>query len=307
MASKQNKTLRQQSDKRVPNSEKGLFKRRVATNRNKYFLYFKITSMALLITIAALTVYNIYSRLSVINYVDIIDTLLQKTKPAGIQIETSIKGNNFCNAKTILGLVSEKSFLKINPYLLKQNIIKLPWIKNVIISKKMPNKLNIIIEEHNPFAICCTSLNNKNYNIIDRNNNIIAQLIRPNGDIKPNFQKIKVLQQKKSFQGANQLTDQSLQKLSTLPVIYGEINIKNCSQISLFRNYDFIWSKVAYFIRIEGRRWNIMLQDNCMLLFPQDSIEASLLKAQEFIKKHKTAQFLRLDFRNLNRVVVQLR
>ena len=67
--------------------------------------------------------------------------------------------NNYCNIKQYT--ISD----------LKQDILKDPWIKNLTIYKKYPNKLEIKIIEYNPFAVW---INNKDeYKLIDEYGDVI--------------------------------------------------------------------------------------------------------------------------------------
>ena len=93
-----------------------------------------------------------------------------------------IRGNNHTDYNDVSQIIrsqidifskNKDSYLESVISVVKNNIIELPWVKNVVISRTLPNDLNVLIEEHEPFAIWQD--NNIKY-IIDKEGSIIIKI-----------------------------------------------------------------------------------------------------------------------------------
>jgi len=93
-----------------------------------------------------------------------------------------IRGNNNTDYNDVSQIIrsqidifskNKDSYLESVISVVKNNIIELPWVKNVVISRTLPNDLNVLIEEHEPFAIWQD--NNIKY-IIDKEGSIIIKI-----------------------------------------------------------------------------------------------------------------------------------
>lgn len=122
---------------------------------------------------------------------------------------------------------------------LKSDILKDPWIKNLTIYKKYPNKLEIKIVEYNPFAIW---VNDKNeYKLIDEYGDVI------------NVSSTKV----KQFKNLIIIVGDNIK-----PEIY---NIFNLLSI-----YSSISNNLVKIIRIGDRRWDLILKNGLIVKLPEE-------------------------------------
>ena len=204
------------------------------------------------------------------------------------KLKLTISGLSHVQKSTVENLIINIDINNINIKTLYGNIMKLNWIKSATVSKQLPNQLIIQIKEHIPFAVCLASITSNMLSVINENGEIIAHLPNP--------------------QDWSTIKSQLVKKqLDNLPIMYGTMNYKNCHHINLFKKHPKLYAKIFYFVRIERRRWNILLKNGCMLLLPEKDLQQSLARARAFIHRHGTDKFLKLDFRNSKRVVVQMR
>ncbi len=162
-----------------------------------------------------------------------------------------IKGNNYTNYDDVSQIIrsqidsfseNEDSYFESVISIVKKNIIELPWVKNVIISRTLPSDLNIIIEEHEPFAIWQD--NNIKY-IIDKEGNIIIEIKDENS-----FSDLLILS------GAN-------------------ANIRAKSLFNILVS-DLAISQDIYSATLIGlRRWDIRFNNGLLVKLPELNIEKS--------------------------------
>lgn len=135
--------------------------------------------------------------------------------------------NEYCSNK-------EKT-LKI----LRNSIIKDPWIKDLKIVVKLPNTTIININEYNPFALLTND--NKNYKLVDESGIII----------ETNQNDISMFGYLLKITGDN-IKDYEMNNLFNIMSIHGEIT-KNINSIT----------------RIGNRRWNIVFTNNIIVKMPE--------------------------------------
>ena len=135
--------------------------------------------------------------------------------------------NEYCSNK-------EKT-LKI----LRNSIIKDPWIKDLKIVVKLPNTTIININEYNPFALLTND--NKNYKLVDESGIII----------ETNQNDISMFGYLLKITGDN-IKDYEMNNLFNIMSIHSEIT-KNINSIT----------------RIGNRRWNIVFTNNIIVKMPE--------------------------------------
>lgn len=160
-----------------------------------------------------------------------------------------ISGNNHISKDEILAIVKEEvdgissqgnGFEPIIK-LIKDKIKELPWVKNVVISRNLPDNLVVKIEEYEPFAIW---QDDKKHYIIDKNGEIITNL----NEEDEQFSNLLILSGKKA--------NLSAKSLFNIMVTDLEIS-KNI--------YSATW--------VGFRRWDIRFNNDLLVKLPENNIE----------------------------------
>ncbi len=166
----------------------------------------------------------------------------------------SITGNRYTDYDDISDIVrneiggfsaDEDSYLDSVINSIKDRTIKLPWVKNIVIFRNLPSKLNIKIEEYEPFAIWQEG---EVQHIIDKDGAIITRL--ENGD---EFSDLLIL----SGQKAN------IRAGSLFNILLSDLNI----------------SQNIYSATLIGlRRWDIRFNNGLLVKFPEENIKRAWIK-----------------------------
>ena len=175
--------------------------------------------------------------------------------------EINITGNQRVSKEQIVAVInkSKESLVKnkdLGYQPLVQNLIddikeQLPWIKRLVISRAMPNILNITVEEYNPFAIWQKS--NERF-LTDKEGNLVPF------ENSPEFDNMVIL----SGDGAN------IHARSIFNILV--IDPKLSSHV-----YSATW--------VGNRRWDIRLDNGLLIKLPENNIHKAW---QNLIKIYNT-------------------
>ena len=149
----------------------------------------------------------------------------------------------------------------------------LPWVKNVMVERRWPNRLYIRITEKEPLALW---QNHYKVTLIDTDGNVIPA--------------------------------QNMHPFKKLPLIIGEGAPQAAKELlEALRKFPHIQKYVVAIIRISQRRWNLLLADKKMVYLPEVNQEEAL---QLLDALHKTqgvfAKFEKfLDLRIKDKVVLR--
>lgn len=151
--------------------------------------------------------------------------------------EVIVTGNNFTNEKDIINQVDRtQPIVYVSLSKLINNIQSASkWIKHVSIHRILPNTLHIDIDEHEPFAIW---KDNKKTSVIDSEGKVIMD----------NY------------------------SIENLPVISGQSSLSNIKFVKdLLDSQSQLSNKIASFVHIGNRRWNVVLDNGATLKLPEDN------------------------------------
>ena len=204
----------------------------------------------------------------------------------GVKCNIEIFGLKHLDKERIEKILQGKDFVNLRIKELHEKILKLPWISSVSLQKVTPNKVIVRIEEHEPFALCCENLNAKYLNVINREGHVIANMVNPH-----NWKEIK----------------SCCFKVGNLPILYGKLGHDDAKIINQLQNIEELKGNIAYFSCVEQRRWNIVLNDECELLLPEEEVAEAIWRLKDFINKNSTSSFKTIDFRHKERAVVQFK
>ncbi len=163
--------------------------------------------------------------------------------------KVTIVGNEYTNYNDISKIIrnevnkastNQNNYFDSSIKIIKDEIQKLPWVKNVIISRNLPNDLVVKIEEHKPFAIWQDQ--QKKY-VINKDGQKIIEI----GDIEE-FPDLLILSGKQA-----NINTQSLFNMLVTDIDVGN-NIYSATWVGL-------------------RRWDIRFNNNVLVKFPESNLD----------------------------------
>lgn len=192
----------------------------------------------------------------------------------------SIEGRAITNAQSaeieaISGIPNQQIMFAINPKQIRDRIMVLPWVEDVIVRRLWPQNIQIIVTPRKANALW--------------QENGTLQYIDPNG---------------------KKLGPADPAKAQNLPLIIGE----NAGSFSM-QMFDAIAkrpnvaSHVHAMIRVDNRRWNLRLKNGGDILLPAQNYEQALDDLEGLQIKHKILEreFYRLDVRKHGQLIIRPR
>ena len=186
------------------------------------------------------------------------------------------------DARTTTDEINQKADLRKNMSIfdidikeVQQNIMTLPWIKNVVVRRQMPNVISIYIQEKTPIAIW---QNKGKYWPIDEKGDIIKDTSK---------------------------------KLDDVVLVVGKEANKHAPALKfLLSHYPTIDTRVKSVIRVGDRRWNLMLDDaenGLIIQLPESHLDTALERVVRMDdKEHILSKEIQLiDVRLPDRFIVQ--
>lgn len=189
----------------------------------------------------------------------------------------TINGINYSNKKNLYHNIYDYCNNKIDIQTLKTELEKEIWVKDILIQQKSIDNLLINITEYIPFAI-----------YIDNDNNV--KLIDEQG----NFINIK---------------EDEIKLFNKLLIILGEPTKDDIYNIyNMLSIYNNITNKIFKIVRINNRRWNLILKNNIVVKLPEENENMLLVwKTLDDLLSLKNFEenLLYIDLRVKNKVYLQ--
>ncbi len=156
----------------------------------------------------------------------------------------------------------------------RQRLLDLPFVRSVTLQKFYPNRLKVIIREHEPFALW---QHRDNLVVISRSGRILSH--------NPGIRYLDL--PRIAGAGGNLHSTEILDPLARLPHISAEVSVVK---------------------RIAGRRWDVHFADGTLIKLPEEGIEAALYEWDRMRGKRiiNHAQVASVDFRLPDRIVIRL-
>lgn len=163
----------------------------------------------------------------------------------------SVAGSEFITQSEVLKKTEKflgKNTLTLPIFSIRKEIKKMPWCKDVVVTKHLPDQLEIVIEEYKPFAIL-----NSQYLITEEFHNILP------------------------FDDKNHI-NLGLITLDTFDVQLAQNFLK-----VLKANLDKkIFSKIKMLKHVSGRRWDVVLQCGTIIKLPEENQTQALIRLNKF-------------------------
>lgn len=132
-----------------------------------------------------------------------------------------------------------QSIFKHSPQEIKKNLSKLPWVKNIVVDRTLPNNLYITFEERKPIAI---KQFNRKLSLIDEEG------------IEYNPEEIELFM--------------------NYPIIVSEdAEVYAKTLIDILSTEKKIFEKINSIVHVGHRRWNIILKNNTIIKLPEYNME----------------------------------
>ncbi len=136
-------------------------------------------------------------------------------------------------------------------------LLENPWIKSVVIQRRLPNVIHVTLEERIPVALW-QSPDKKHY-LVDTDGVVM------NTRITTDFR--------------------------SLPIIAGhDAPIHAPQMLALIEQFPEIKAHMTDMVRIRGRRWNLKLDGAVTIKLPEENVERALAKLAPLIKQNKISK-----------------
>ena len=205
------------------------------------------------------------------------DGLYAASASAGLSVQdVLVEGRTRTPSKAILatlGLARGAPILSFDPHAAKIRLESLPWVREAMVERRLPETVYLRLSEREPLALWQYE---GKLAVIDRTGQVIAGA--PAADF------------------------------ATLPVVVGEDAPRTAE--ALLRVLDSepeLRVRVAAAIRVQGRRWNIRLDDGIDIRLPETNPAAAWAELARLQREHEVLQrdVVTIDLRLPDRLVVR--
>ncbi len=203
----------------------------------------------------------------------------QSMGKAGFSVEDVFIQNrvrtSFSSLQKAIAVDQNMPMTQVDIHAMKERIKSLPWVKDVIIERKLPNQLFIHLTERRPIALW---QKNGRHHPLDEEGNVIN--VSPKG-------------------------------LEYLLITVGEDAPHHTPElVNELVKYPELNRRAMSAIRIGGRRWNLILDkvdDGLEIYLPEDGVPETLERLDRLNREHDllNRQLKRIDLRLPDRLIVQ--
>jgi cell division protein FtsQ len=189
-----------------------------------------------------------------------------------------VEGRHLTASSDILKAIHIRQYdpiFQTSVVLIHENLQRLPWIQSVVVRRQLPDTLRIRIQERIPIAIW---QNKGHFFYIDRDGVAIPLTLAPH--LKHRY-----------------------------PICVGEqANQQVFELFELLKPYPMIRNKIHFLNWVRNRRWDITLKPNLVVVFPEDSLHASLHLLNVLLHQPDFScnALARLDLRDPKQILVAL-
>ena len=198
---------------------------------------------------------------------------------AGFAVEDiEISGNEQTSEIAILqslGLEGAYSLRGIDVQLARGQLLNLPWVAEADVRKIYPSTLKITLTEREPYALW--QQEDGRTLMIEQNGNVIGPLSAP--------------------------------KFRRLPLVLGQGGNFAAADIDgLLEGWPALSERVRAYKRVDGRRWDLYLDNGMIVKLPQQETETALgrLKSLEESRSILEREIAAVDLRLEDRIAIQL-
>lgn len=167
-----------------------------------------------------------------------------------------IQGRHFTSKHSILHAIhmhQGQSIFTHSPEDVKARLEQLPWVKKAIVHRQLPGILHIFIQEHKPIA---RWQHQQKFALVAEDGAIL------NVPISPDFH--------------------------TLPIVVGlDAPQQTPSLLNLLSSYPEVQKRLSAIVRVNKRRWDLMLQRGVTIKLPETGVESALARLNFILEGKK--------------------
>ncbi|HEY5597270.1 MAG TPA: cell division protein FtsQ/DivIB [Kiloniellales bacterium] len=205
------------------------------------------------------------------------EALYAASAGAGLSVEdVLVEGRKRTQSETILGtlgLARGAPILAFDPHLAKARLETLPWVREAAVERRLPNTVYLRLTEREPLALWQYE---GKLSVIDRSGQVIS------GAPAAAFAK--------------------------LPLLVGEDAPGNAQALlAILDSQPDLRVRVAAAVRVQGRRWNIRLDDGIDVRLPEAGAAAAWAELARLQREHEVLQrdVVTIDLRLPDRLIVR--
>ncbi|MDP3371652.1 MAG: cell division protein FtsQ/DivIB [Candidatus Paracaedibacteraceae bacterium] len=248
---------------------------RAKRNRSQVLSWFiAATLIALTVAIAVSVAFGLPQKL----YISTKDRLILFSGQVGLDVrDVFVEGRKNASLDIVMSAVQVATKTPILLYdieAIRDNLLKIDWIKTAIVQRRLPNLLYIRIIEREPIALWQQK---GKHLLVDKEGVVIKSPIR--------------------------------EVFSTLPLVAG-INAPAHTPklVELLHKFPTVMKHLTAMIRIRERRWDLTLDKTIVIKLPEEGLEDALARLSKLIDARKIIadDVLSVDLRLPKQVIMRL-
>lgn len=203
---------------------------------------------------------------------------IQKSTKLGFSLdEVYVYGRNHTESQKLLDQIQLRKgdpIFKFAPEEIRQNIKKISWVRDVVVQRRLPDTINISIEERVPVALW--QHQQKHY-LVDAEGVVIS--------------------------------DKSIQQYAHLLVVVGSDAPRHAPQLLKFLDQvPDLKQRVSAIVWVSQRRWNLLVDKTIEVKLPEKDIEGSIKRLLKVLQNDKLdfTQIKSIDLRQPTQVSIRL-
>lgn len=200
------------------------------------------------------------------------------TAAIGLTVKNvQVNGRNYTSVEEVvsaIGLADGGPILGLDPQDTQKRFEALPWVKTATIRRQLPDTVQIDLKEREPLA-----LRQKDYR---------HTLVDHSGDVIP---------------------DAPVRAYGHLPIVVGEGAARSAPQLlASLRQHPELYKKVKSAIRVSNRRWTVVLNNEILIVLPEEAVEEAWHRLAKLQNNEKILDraIKSVDLRLPDRVVLRL-
>jgi cell division protein FtsQ len=190
--------------------------------------------------------------------------------------DVTVEGRNYTDRASLfeaLGIAAGSPTFTFDPIQSRENILALPWTKDVTVVRSLPDKIIVRLKEREPIA----RWQNGNKTVVIDTDGQELLAARP-------------------------------EQFANLPLVVGNAAPEQTKALlSMLQNYPVVARVLKAAVRVGERRWNFYIHPNLLIRLPQHETETALDKLTILIKEQKILDrnIVAIDLRFPDRMVIE--